>query len=312
MRLAVKSGGKSAFNEWSMIFQKLMPDLNVVDWEEATRHPHSINFVLAWEPEGDILSRMSQLKGIISTGAGVDHIIRDPLCPRNVPIYRMGSEEISAQMADYVLWAVLCCVRRTWQWHGAQTARNWLAPAPNRLAKDTTVGVMGLGHLGRSVADRLCTAGFPVKGWARSPYDLPGIKTYGGLEGFPTFLENLDVLICLLPSTLETVGILNTETFSALPEGASIINVGRGSHLVERDLLDALDDGRIAGAVLDVFAHEPLCTTSPLWSHPQIIITPHAAAEATRPSKAARTVEIIKAIMRGEEGPLRYHPDKGY
>lgn len=312
MQLAVKSGGKSAFNEWSMIFRKLMPDLTVVDWEEAARHPQSIDFVLAWEPEGNILSRMSQLKGIISTGAGVDHIIRDPLCPRDVPIYRMGSEEISGQMADYVLWAVLCCVRRAWQWYSAQTAHNWLPPSPNRLAKNMTVGVMGLGHLGRAVADRLCTAGFPVMGWARSNHDLPGIKTYAGQERFSTFLENLDVLICLLPSTPETVGILNAETFFTLPEGASIINVGRGSHLVERDLLAALDEGRLAGAVLDVFAHEPLCATSPLWSHPQVIITPHAAAEATRSSKAAHTIEIIKAIMRGEEGPLRYQPDKGY
>ncbi|AOX18824.1 2-hydroxyacid dehydrogenase [Kozakia baliensis] len=312
MRLAVKSGGKSAFSEWSMIFRNLMPDLNVVDWDEANHHPQSIDFVLAWQPEGDILSRMLHLKGIISTGAGVDHIIQDPLCPRNVPIYRMGSEEISAQMADYVLWAVLCCVRRTWRWHGAQATRTWLPPAPNRLAKDVTVGVMGLGHLGRSVADHLCNAGFSVRGWARSVYDLPGIHTYAGPETFPAFLKKVDVLICLLPSTPDTVGILNARTFAALSEGASVINVGRGSHLVEGDLLAALNEGLIAGAILDVFDYEPLPRISPFWSHPQIIITPHAAAEATRPSKAAHTVEIIKAIMRGEEGPLRYHPDKGY
>jgi len=310
--LAIKSGGAAALPEWAAAFGALMPDLKVIGWADACAAPEQVDFVLAWEPEGAVLQRMTGLKAIISSAAGVDHITRDPQWPRDVPLYRMGDAELGPQMADYVLWASLCCLRRTWTWQNAQQRREWLPFAGNRLATDTTVGVMGLGNLGRDVARHLVGAGFRVAGWARSQHTVPGVACYAGEQGFLPFLGALDILVCLLPATPETHGILGARTFAALPRGACVINVGRGSHLMAEDLLAALDAGQVGGAVLDVFAPEPLAAESPLWSHQRVIVTPHAAAEASRPAKAAHGVTVMQAVLRGEEAPLRYRPERGY
>ncbi|GEB38453.1 glyoxylate/hydroxypyruvate reductase A [Gluconacetobacter liquefaciens] len=310
--LAVKSGGAAVLPDWQAAFARLMPELEVVGWADACAAPERVDFVLAWEPEGAVLRRMTGLRAIISSGAGVDHITRDPEWPRHVPLYRMGDAELGPQMAEYVLWASLCCLRRAWTWRNAQANHEWLPFAGNRLAGDMTVGIMGLGNLGREVATRLVGAGFGVAGWARSRHDVPGVACHAGEDGFLPFLGGLDILVCLLPSTPETRGILGARTFAALPRGACVINAGRGSHLAEADLIAALDAGQVDGAVLDVFAPEPLAPENPLWAHPKIIITPHAAAEASRPAKAVHAVEVIRAVLRGEEAKLRYRPERGY
>lgn len=310
--LAIRSGGAAALAEWKAAFAPLMPELEVLGWADACAAPERVDFVLAWEPEGAILRRMTGLKAIVSSGAGVDHITRDPLWPRHVPLYRMGDAELGPQMSDYVLWASLCCLRRAWTWRNARQAHEWLAFPGNRLAGDTTVGIMGLGNLGREVATRLVGAGFRVAGWARSRHEVPGVACHAGEGGFAPFLASVDILVCLLPSTPETRGILGAGTFAALKRGACVVNAGRGSHLVEDDLVAALDAGQLDGAVLDVFMREPLPPENPLWAHPNIIITPHAAAEASRPAKAAHAVRVIRAVLRGEEAPLRYRPERGY
>lgn len=312
--LAIRSGGASALPEWKAAFARLMPDLDVLGWAEACAAPERVDFVLAWEPEGAVLTRMTGLQAILSSGAGVDHITRDPQWPRHVPLYRMGDAELGPQMAEYVLWASLCCLRRAWTWRNAQWNHEWLPFPGNRLAGDTTVGIMGLGNLGREVAARLAGAGagFRVAGWARSRHELPDVACHAGEDGFVPFLAALDILVCLLPATPETQGILGAGTFAALPRGACVINAGRGSHLVEEDLMASLDAGQLDGAVLDVFSPEPLSPENPLWAHPKIMITPHAAAEASRPAKAAHAVRVIRAVLRGEEAPLRYRPERGY
>lgn len=310
--LAVKSGGREALAEWKTAFARVMPELDVIGWDEAREAPERVDFVLAWAPEGAILRRMTGLKALISSGAGVDHITGDPLWPRHVPLYRMGDVELGPQMAEYVIWAALCCLRRAWTWRNAQREHDWLAFTGNRLAGETTVGVMGLGNLGREVAARLSAVGFRVAGWARSKHDLPGIDCHAGAEGFALFLASTEILVCLLPATPETNGILGASTFAALPRGACVINAGRGSHMIEGDLIAALQDGRLDGAVLDVFPQEPLPPESPLWSHPNVIVTPHAAAEASRPAKAEYAARVIRDVLNGVEAPLRYHPERGY
>ncbi|NHN83239.1 glyoxylate/hydroxypyruvate reductase A [Acetobacter musti] len=310
--LAIRAGGSAALPEWTEAFGQLMPELKVIGWKEACQTPEAVDFVLVWQPEGEILRKMTGLKAIISSAAGVDHITRDPLWPRETPLYRMGDTELGPQMSEYVLWAALCCLRRTWTWQTAQQKHEWLPPVTNRLASDMTIGIMGLGNLGQEAASRLAATGFRVAGWARSKHDLPGITCYAGKDEFTPFLASLDTLVCLLPATRETNGILNATTFAALPRGASIINAGRGSHMVEQDVLDALDSGQLGGAVLDVFSPEPLPADSRLWSHPNVIISPHAAAEASRPAKAAHAAGVIRALLNGEEAPLRYQPDRGY
>ncbi|MFT8423373.1 MAG: NAD(P)-dependent oxidoreductase, partial [Gluconacetobacter sp.] len=169
-----------------------------------------------------------------------------------------------------------------------------------------------LATLWRGGAPGLGGAGVGGAGGARALHDVPGVACHAGEEGFLPFLAGLDSLVCLLPATPETRGILGARTFAALPRGACVINAGRGSHLVEADLIAALDAGQIEGAVLDVFAPEPLPPQNPLWHHPKVILPPHGAPEAARPAKAAHAVQVIRAVLRGEEAPLRYRSERGY
>ncbi|MCG8595552.1 MAG: glyoxylate/hydroxypyruvate reductase A [Kiloniellales bacterium] len=192
-----------------------------------------------------------------------------------------------------------------------QRARAWreisqIGPQERR------VGVMGLGVLGQDAARRLLSFGFPVAGWSRSPKSLPGVTSFAGAEGLPAFLGQSDILVCLLPSTAETRGLLNAGTLAALPRGAAIVNSGRGDLIVESDLLAALDDGRIGGATLDVFAEEPLPAESPFWDHPRVVLTPHVASMTIPDSAAAAVVAQVRRFEAGQ--PLEHVVDmaRGY
>jgi glyoxylate/hydroxypyruvate reductase A len=245
-----------------------------------------VEFAVVWKPPPGRLARIPGLKAIFSIGAGVDHVFEDAGLPPRVPIVRLVDDTLTTQMTEYVVMNVL------------QAAGAWRHLHPPRTA-DRRVGIMGLGVLGAAAARALAPFGFALSAWTRSPRDWPLGRSYHGAEGFEPFLAAADILVCLLPLTPETHGILNARAFAALPDGARVINAARGGHVVEADLLDALAGGRLGGATLDVFADEPLPPGHPFWSHPKVRVTPHVAA-LTYADAAAR--EIARNIARLRAG----------
>lgn len=312
--LAVKAGGPGTFPEWKTLFADLMPELDVQDWHDTALNPTKVDYVLVWQPEAGRLAQMTNLKAILSAAAGVDHVLADPHLPKNLPIVRMGGDETATQMADYVRWAVFSLLREAPRWYGAQQGHQWARKntPPTRLSSTTHVGIMGLGNLGSFVARKLVAADFKVFGWARNPKECEGVTCYAGPDGLVPFLQQCDIVVCLLPETPETKGLITYGLLQHLRKPAGFINVGRGPVVVEADLVRALQDGTLHGAVLDVFATEPLPETSALWALPGVLITPHVASEASRPARARYVVSVIKALQAGQSVPLTYNPAQGY
>ncbi|GBR02661.1 glyoxylate/hydroxypyruvate reductase A [Gluconacetobacter liquefaciens] len=292
---------------------KCDPALEVVDWSEALTVPDRVDYVFVWRPPAGDLKKFTSLKAIFSAAAGVDHIVRhDPDWPVHVPLIRMGDGDTALLMGDYVLWACLTLLRGAHAWALQQQAREWKREVVTRPSGSCTVSVLGLGHLGGRVATHLRDAGFGVRGWSRRPHTMDGIACFAGPDELDHAVRDADFVVCLLPDTPSTSGILNARLFSLFAPGAGVINVGRSSHLVEADLIARLDDGHLGGAVLDVFDVEPLPAASPLWSHARITITPHVASQASIGSRMAYVVEAMRQLNRGEMPPLAYDAQRGY
>lgn len=311
MRLIINSGGARAIDEWRESFKAFAPELEVVGWHEDV-DPASVDYALVWAPDPGRLATFSNLKLIISAGAGVDHILADPQWPSHLSIARMVTPRTQTEMAEFVLTSALMLTRDVKRAVDNQVRRHWEYFDSMRVAADMRVGIMGLGHLGVASAQLLSRVGFQVSGWSRGASRLEGLPTYAGPEQFGAFLAATDILVCLLPATDATRGILNAATLSQLPRGAFLINAGRGSHMVASDVLAALDSGQLSQAVLDVFEDEPLPPESEMWSHPGIIVTPHCAAIPDRKERARHTVFLIEANERGDELPNVYDARRGY
>ncbi|MGY6272632.1 2-hydroxyacid dehydrogenase [Achromobacter denitrificans] len=310
MRLIINSGGAQAIDEWRSNFQAFAPGLEVIGWQDEA-DPASIDYALVWEPDPGRLATFTHLKLIISAGAGVDHILADPQLPRHVPIVRMVTDRTQTEMAEFVLTCALMLTRDIKRAVDNQARRHWQFFDSVRVAADLRVGIMGLGRLGVASAQLLSRVGFKVSGWSRGASGLDGLPTYAGQEQFGAFLAATDILVCLLPATDATRGILNAATFSRLPRGACLINAGRGSHMVAGDVIAALDSGQLSQAVLDVFEEEPLPPESALWTHPGIIVTPHCAAIPDRRERARHTAFLIAANERGDALPNVYDAQRG-
>jgi glyoxylate/hydroxypyruvate reductase A len=247
-----------------------------------------------------LLKTFPNLKAAFSLGAGVDGFLCDPEYPKRVPLVRFADKTLSAEMAQFILMHVLIRHRQQRLFDNAQAKRQWRQRMLPRRTEDTRIGMLGLGEIGSFTARCLLELGFPVSGWSRGRKILPGLKSFAGDAELQAFLGQADILVCLLSLTRKTAGILNAKTFAALPEGGFVINVARGGHLIEDDLIAALDSGHLSGAVLDVFDTEPLPESSPLWGHPKITVTPHIAA-ISQPAVAVRYVlGGIAAFERGE------------
>ncbi|MBB3213862.1 glyoxylate/hydroxypyruvate reductase A [Herbaspirillum sp. Sphag1AN] len=282
--------------EWAQLFAAKAPDIPFYCWPD-TGDRNAVRYLAAWLPPADITSEFPHLEIVFSVGAGIDQFDFSSL-PTHLPVVRMVEPGIAAGMVEYVTHAVLGIHRQSRLYARQQQAHVWQAHRV-RPASDTRVGVLGLGMLGRAVLQQLAGMGFSCAGWSRSAHSLEGVTCYSGDDGLSAFLARSDILICLLPLTAETRGILNQAVFAQLPAGASVINVGRGGHLVEADLLAALESGHLAGAVLDVCEHEPLSAQHPFWSHPEIVITPHIAS-MTQPAGAVDLV--LENIRRHQAG----------
>jgi glyoxylate/hydroxypyruvate reductase A len=291
---------------WARIFAEQAPDIEFHLWPE-TGDLAAVEYLIAWEPPPGLLDSLPNLKVVFSSGAGVDHLDLSSVPPR-VPVVRMVEPGIVNGMIEYVTMSVLALHRNLIDYLRAQAAGAW-QPIEVDPASARSVGVMGLGVLGQAVLERLGPFGYPRYGWNRSPKTIPGVTCYTGPQTLQRFVARCDILVCLLPLTGETRGILDRRLFAALPRGASLINVGRGGHLDQQALLEALDSGHLAAAILDVCEPEPLPALHPFWTHPRILLTPHIAS-MTQPETAALVLlENIRRHRRGE--PLRDVIDRG-
>lgn len=261
---------------WRDHLQSLLPEWPVRLWDDVG-DDSEIEFAVVWKPPIGGLRRFQNLKAIVSIGAGIDHILCDPLRPANVPIIRTTGPDLIARMREYVCLHVLRFHRNLDATIHAQAERRWDQPI-YPIAANRTVGIMGLGRLGLECARALQGLGFKVRGWRANSKAIPNLPTYAGQENLPAFLRDCEILVCLLPLTEATRGILNRKTFGCLPKGAAIINCARGQHLVESDLLTAIETKQVSAATLDVFEQEPLPQDHPFWAKDEILITAHTAS----------------------------------
>lgn len=295
--------------EWARLFSARRPDLPFHIWPE-TGEPAAVRYLACWVPEPDFAVRFPNLEVLFSTGAGVDQFDFATL-PPGVPLVRMIEPGIIDAMVEYATMAVLAIHRDMPDYLNHQREGVWRKIRVRRAAT-RRVGVLGLGELGRAVLAALAPFGFVLSGWSRSARDIAGVACHVGEAALPAFLASCDILICLLPLTAQTRGILGRDLFARLPRGAAVVNVGRGSHVVQQDLLEALDSGQLSNAVLDVTDPEPLPPGHPFWTHPRIWLTPHVAS-MTQPETA---VEAVLANLarhdRGEPMLGLVDPTRGY
>jgi glyoxylate/hydroxypyruvate reductase A len=294
------------FNEqrWAAGFAAALPGHRVLlrgdDYD-----PTAIDYIFIWKPKLDAFEGLTNLKAVLSLGAGVDALLRHPGLPKDVPIVRFIDEDLAQRMSDYVVANVTMHQRLFTRFKADQAAKRWvqLYPPP---AWDITVGIMGMGVLGQDAVKHLKVFGYKLRSWSRSRKDIDGVEGFAGPEEFEAFLSGTDILVNLLPLTPETHGILNYDTFSKLRRdgligGPVVINAARGGHQREADLVRALTDGTLHAASLDVFEVEPLPVTSPLWELPNCFITPHIAAAS---SERTGVAYFSKAIVEHEAGAV--------
>ncbi len=294
MSIAVSLPANDKTEWWCQMLRDLMPDWDIYPINQVP-DPDAITYSVVWRPATGAMTPFRNLKAIVSLGAGIDHVLADEKLPQDVPIIRTVGTDLTQRMKEYIALHVLRHHRELPQIQANQAAHVWdqiiVPPAPERR-----VGIMGLGNLGAAAAQMLAQIGFDVVGWSRSPKTIEGVTTYSGDESFGAFLDGTEILVCLLPLTDSTLGILNADTFNRLKRGASVINAARGPHLVDSDLIDALGSGQISGATLDVFHVEPLPKEHPFWDHPRITVTPHVASMIDAPTGSKIVAKNIRAF----------------
>jgi glyoxylate/hydroxypyruvate reductase A len=292
---------------WVQAVQQAFPGAQVSAWAPgAPQADHAI----VWAPPQQFIDEQPGLQTLFNIGAGVDALLQLKL-PPSLKVVRLDDAGMSVQMAEYVCHAVIRHFREFDGYDTDTQAGKWSYRKPRSRA-DFAVGVMGLGVLGERVAKALQVFEFPVNGYSRSAKNLPGIRCFSGAQGLPEFLAATRVLVNLMPLTPETENILNHATLSQLPAGGYLINVARGKHLVEEDLITLIDSGHLAGATLDVFRTEPLPAGHPFWQHPKITVTPHTSARTLREESIAQIVGKIQALQRGEAINGVVDPQRGY
>jgi glyoxylate/hydroxypyruvate reductase A len=300
----------TATARWRPLLAELLPGRDIRYWPEIGDRS-AIEYALVWQPEPGLLATLPNLKMIFGLGAGIDHLLRDPDLPRHVPIVRLVDPYMTDAMSEYVALSVLRLHRQDLDYLAQQRDAVW-REREQKNAAERPVGILGFGTLGQDAGRKLRCLGFDVAGWSRSEKTVPGFQTFAGADGLDRLLQRSEIAVCLLPLTAETRGILNARAFARMPSGAGIVNAGRGGHVVEADLLAALDSGQVSGAVLDVFDDEPLPPTHPFWRHPRVIVTPHVAAETHPPTAAPIIREAIRQCEAGLPIANRVDLGRGY
>jgi len=293
--------------DWAAGLRAALPAATIDTWpapSPAARH------AIVWSPTQAFMDAHPALELIFNMGAGVDALLKLHLPPK-ARIVRIEDGGMAVQMADYVCHAVLRHFREFDVYDASAAAGQWV-PRVGRVRSDFPVGVMGLGVLGQRVVTALQQFDFPVSGWSRSPKAIDGVRCFSGAEQFDDFLAATRVLVCMVPLTADTRDILCRASLSKLQPGGYLINVARGAHLVEDDLIALLDSGHLAGALLDVTRTEPLPEDHPFWSHPKVTITPHISAQTVVSESIAQMVVKIQAVQRGEVPAGLVDPARGY
>ncbi len=297
MRVLLYTPSSKMTPAWREALARALPEAEVRAW--APGLAWRADYATLWYPAAEVLAGQTGLKAIFNLGAGVEALLKRIALPPGVPLIRLEDAGMGRQMAEYVTWAVLRYFRRLDVYATQQSRGEWRLHRPLRHA-DFPVGVMGLGVLGAQVARAVAALGFPVLGWSRGTKLVDGVQCFAGRAELDGFLRRSRALVCMLPLTADTAGILDRGTLAKLPEGAFVINVARGGLIVDEDLIGALDAGRIAGATLDVFHEEPLPAAHPYWRHPKVLITPHASAATLLDESAAQIAEKVRRLERGE------------
>jgi len=295
---------------WRERFQSEMPELDLRIWPEIGERSEIEAVACAGLPAGEFAT-FPNLKLVIGLLAGSERLLGDPALPRHVPIVRVGDPDGDAMMNEAALLHVLRHHRNLPAYQLAQARSEWLS-LPVLRPRERRVGVMGLGPIGLAAARTLADFGFTVAGWARRPRDLAGIEVFAGADRLGPFLARSEIIVNLLPLTPETDGILCRKSFAQMPKGASVINLGRGGHVVDADLITALDEDQLSSATLDVFTVEPLPKESALWRHPKITITPHCARRIDALDLVPRICAAIRRVRSGEAQEQLVDRSAGY
>lgn len=287
---------------WAERIRRELPDAEV-RLPDALGDVSEVDYAMVWKPEPGFLAKLPNLRLICSLGAGVDFLLTDPTLP-DVPIVRVIDPDLTARMSEWVVLQCLLHHRRSLAYLEAQSNAVWLN-REDAIAGDIRVGILGLGVLGQDAAQKLQMMGYDVAGWSRSPKDIKGLSTYHGTDGLDAMLARTDILVCLLPHTTQTEGILNLTLFGKLAQdgalgGPVVLNAGRGKLQIEADIVTAIGDGTLHGASLDVFESEPLSSDSALWSLPNVILTPHNAASSSARATTAYITRQIRLFDAGE------------
>ncbi len=296
LRIVVQSTGIDVVPAIIDELRRLKPEWLYDSWPNAI----GADYAIVWKPPRALFEINAQLKGSINYGAGVDAILSMASVPAHIPIIRLEDAGMAQQMAEYALYGVIHHHRHMRVYGAQQRERMWQQHEDRANLQRPVVGVMGLGEMGGHVAKKIAAFGYAVRGWSKSRHDVSNVRCFSGESEFDRFLRGTNVLVCMLPLTESTRGIINAKTLSALPRGAFLINAGRGAHMIEADVLAALQSGQLDGALLDVFDAEPLPKDNALWTHPNVIVTPHIAATTPIRDACAQIVEKIERMERGE------------
>ncbi len=314
--LAIKGGADNwSPRRWKSRFVEVCKNRKIVLLPDESCAPEEVLYAAVWKPQPGVLAGFSNLRVIFNLGAGVDALLSDPTLPR-VPVVRVIDRDLTGRMTEYVVLHVLMHHRRWLQQRDDQRRKLW-QPRSQWAASAITVGVMGLGALGLDAAQVLKRIGFRVAGWSARPKAIDGIACFSGPDGFSPFLRQTNILVCLLPLTVQTRHILGRSAFEQLdrssPLGAPVlINAGRGGLQIESEIVACLDDGTLGAASLDVFETEPLPAQSPLWSHPRLVITPHNAADTDPDAISAYVAGQIEGFEAGQPLQNVVDPARGY
>ncbi|AXA93344.1 glyoxylate/hydroxypyruvate reductase A [Massilia sp. YMA4] len=296
---------------WADDFARHLPGATCVAWTEGEK-PAPCDYAVVWAPPEAMLRELAEVKAIFLMGAGADAILRHgDAIPRHIPIVRLGDAGMGVQMAEYVAHAVLRYFRRFDQYDDQAAVGEW-RPLPAHDKASFAVGVMGAGVLGQRILECLKPFGFPLHAWSRNPKQIEGVTCFAGPDGLDAFLQRTRVVVCVLPLTEDTSNILNRANLAKLPPGSYVINVARGAHLSEPDLLTFIRSGHIAGATLDVFRNEPLPLQHPFWQEPRITITPHIAALTLRDESVRQMAQKIMQLEQGLPCADIVNRDLGY
>ncbi len=272
--------------------------------------PASIRWVIAWRLPAGLLPRLPNLELLFNCAAGADKLLATPDLPPGLPIARVADPAQALELAQYVVHATLDHLRLAPRYRAQQAAREWTRHRAPTVG--TTVLVLGLGPIGRQIAASLAALGLRVSGWSRSPREVPGIETCSGPDGLARALPGARVLVCALPLTPQTAGMIDASVFGRLPRGALFVNIGRGGHVVEPDLVDALRSGQLGGATIDVQAREPMPADDPLWDAPNLVMTPHVAGQLSAETVVEQFVDEVARMDRGEPPLRRIDGARGY